>query len=386
MQNKILKNETGRSMVEMLGVLAVMGLLTIIGIAGFRVAMNKHYANQTVQRLMKRAVVVAGQANFGQTLSLREFDSNDGEYPIPNPETLEHNAESFTLTVNEVPQEVCQQIVGMEWKIAKIIPEDCSDTTMKFMFLNDLTDCSTCQPETFPCEDYGTECGKCSPVKGFADNNDECEGNENGQYCVKGKCVSCANGYFGNPISCSVCNEDSSWTASAEVYRMNCLGTMFYQPGYSNMIGCKHSDHHYQTDEVSCKACENRCFLATDNNACHWGDGRTGRIRNKDGSCSGCITGWYQRNTTCRQCNENAGYGSVVAADKHNCLRTMFYQPGYSNIIGCKHSDHHYQTDEVSCKECQNRCFLASDNNACHWGDGRTGYIRDATGNCVPAQ
>ncbi len=84
--------ESGRSMVEMLGVLAVMGLLTIIGIAGFRVAMNKHYANQTVQRLMKRAVVVAAQANFGQTLSLREFDENDGEYPIPNPDTLEHNS------------------------------------------------------------------------------------------------------------------------------------------------------------------------------------------------------------------------------------------------------------------------------------------------------
>ena len=47
--------QTGRSMVEMLGVLAVIGVLTIIGIAGFRIALNKHYANQTVNRLMKRA-------------------------------------------------------------------------------------------------------------------------------------------------------------------------------------------------------------------------------------------------------------------------------------------------------------------------------------------
>jgi len=40
------KNETGRSMVEMLGVLAIIGVLSVTGIAGFSMAMNKYKANQ----------------------------------------------------------------------------------------------------------------------------------------------------------------------------------------------------------------------------------------------------------------------------------------------------------------------------------------------------
>ena len=38
-------SQTGRSMVEMLGVLAIIGVLTIGGLMGYRYAMNKHKAN-----------------------------------------------------------------------------------------------------------------------------------------------------------------------------------------------------------------------------------------------------------------------------------------------------------------------------------------------------
>ena len=43
------KNQSGRSMVEMLGVLAVTGVLSIGGITGYNYAMNKHRANQVLQ-------------------------------------------------------------------------------------------------------------------------------------------------------------------------------------------------------------------------------------------------------------------------------------------------------------------------------------------------
>ena len=51
-------NESGRSMVEMLGVLAVMGLLTIIAIAGFKIAMNKAKANNLVADMNRLAHIV----------------------------------------------------------------------------------------------------------------------------------------------------------------------------------------------------------------------------------------------------------------------------------------------------------------------------------------
>jgi Tfp pilus assembly protein PilE len=42
------KNESGRSMVEMLGVLAIIGVLSIGGIAGYTLSMNRYRANEGV--------------------------------------------------------------------------------------------------------------------------------------------------------------------------------------------------------------------------------------------------------------------------------------------------------------------------------------------------
>ena len=71
-------SETGRSMMEMLGTLAIMGVLSIAGIAGYRYAMDKSRANETIDELNKRAVVYATQVlnneiRSGETLSNGEF-------------------------------------------------------------------------------------------------------------------------------------------------------------------------------------------------------------------------------------------------------------------------------------------------------------------------
>ena len=50
---KITKNnQFGRSMVEMLGVLAIIGVLSIGAIAGYNKAMEKHKINKTIKRLV----------------------------------------------------------------------------------------------------------------------------------------------------------------------------------------------------------------------------------------------------------------------------------------------------------------------------------------------
>ncbi len=48
MQEYKIKKENGRSMIEMLGVLAIIGVLSISAISGFRSAMDKHKANQVL--------------------------------------------------------------------------------------------------------------------------------------------------------------------------------------------------------------------------------------------------------------------------------------------------------------------------------------------------
>ncbi|MBQ8558266.1 MAG: hypothetical protein IJ440_05700 [Alphaproteobacteria bacterium] len=49
--------DSGRSMVEMLGVLAIIGVLSVGGIAGYTMAMNRYRANEVVDMANKYAVI-----------------------------------------------------------------------------------------------------------------------------------------------------------------------------------------------------------------------------------------------------------------------------------------------------------------------------------------
>ena len=46
-----MKNESGRSMIEMLGVLAIVGILSVTAISGFSKAMEKHKINKCKEEL-----------------------------------------------------------------------------------------------------------------------------------------------------------------------------------------------------------------------------------------------------------------------------------------------------------------------------------------------
>ena len=48
---KIKNNESGRSMIEMLGVLAIIGVLSVGGIAGYSKAMMKYRINKTIEQV-----------------------------------------------------------------------------------------------------------------------------------------------------------------------------------------------------------------------------------------------------------------------------------------------------------------------------------------------
>ena len=54
------QQQSGRSMVEMLGVLAIIGVLSIGGIAGYTLSMRRYRANQVLDALNKYALVAYG--------------------------------------------------------------------------------------------------------------------------------------------------------------------------------------------------------------------------------------------------------------------------------------------------------------------------------------
>ena len=68
--------ESGRSMVEMLGVLAVISVLTMGGLIGYNHAMNKYRTNLILNEINQRLVVAKQQATVGLPLNMSEFDEH----------------------------------------------------------------------------------------------------------------------------------------------------------------------------------------------------------------------------------------------------------------------------------------------------------------------
>lgn len=65
--------ENGRSMIEMLGVLAIIGVLSVGGLSGYTMAMNRHRANQITDYASRLAMEIYTQ---------QELNSGKNKLPI----------------------------------------------------------------------------------------------------------------------------------------------------------------------------------------------------------------------------------------------------------------------------------------------------------------
>ena len=222
--------EQGRSMVEMLGVLAVVGLLSVMAFAGFRIALNKHYANEILNEANKRAVIVAGQIGFNQgTPSLSEFSNNTftgGTFDssvTTNPQT-----ESFALKVSNVPEAVCEQILTMidehtmvrrlssESSMAQTI-EDCSVPEGNYLMvynddlqgqMSDIGYCDTvvdCQTACAICKNNVCT-NECEIAPTTCTSNDEC--------ASAGVCAGCVKAEGAETGTCQYACEELEYLES----------------------------------------------------------------------------------------------------------------------------------------------------------------------------
>ena len=73
-----MNNESGRSMVEMLGVLAIIGVLSIGGISGYTIAMNRYRANEIIDTGTKLCVIAmtknATTGNAGSAKATKDLN------------------------------------------------------------------------------------------------------------------------------------------------------------------------------------------------------------------------------------------------------------------------------------------------------------------------
>ena len=131
-----LKSQSGRSMVEMLGVLAIIGVLSIGGIAGYTMAMNRFRANE-ILNYASQVAVMAQTKNAGQggkaDLSDLNLEADDAQGV-----TIEANRFGHVKLTN-VPENVVTAINNIVGK------DICTGTTCEY-------DPATRESQTFVAE------------------------------------------------------------------------------------------------------------------------------------------------------------------------------------------------------------------------------------------
>ena len=106
---------SGRSMIEMLGVLAIIGVLSITALVGFTYAMNKHRANETIYDVMLRGTnVPMVDENYASKPSGHEFRFPDLPAGTYYPMTTKKDAgSSYYVEATGVTYRVCELILKM---------------------------------------------------------------------------------------------------------------------------------------------------------------------------------------------------------------------------------------------------------------------------------
>ena len=109
------ETESGRSMVEMLGVLAIIGVISIGAIAGYTYGMNRYRTNEVLDGGTKRAYTVATQLSMGLQPNLSEFkDYNTTAGGVfGDTDAIKQWDGEFGISITGVSKPVCENLIRM---------------------------------------------------------------------------------------------------------------------------------------------------------------------------------------------------------------------------------------------------------------------------------
>ena len=133
-------NHSGRSMIEMLGVLAIIGVLSVGGIAGYSKAMMKFKINKTIDqitqisqnvrtlyarqksyknisnKIIKKANVAPNEIFEGSGSDYAMTNAFGGEIKITSsPKIIEGDNKAFYIIYTSLPDEACIEIATQDW-------------------------------------------------------------------------------------------------------------------------------------------------------------------------------------------------------------------------------------------------------------------------------
>lgn len=258
------KSQLGRSMIEMLAVVAIIGILSIVTFWGYEMAMARHRANEVIKETNMLALYIEQQ--FDNELDDEEFDlaewQGDGVLKLQvagysGDLTFDQYTTAFEVKLDDVQKDVCQRIMNSGWEQPYLIyvngdargPCDQDENTMAFAFNNTLD----------------TDAPACNPRSGWNDETERCE--------------PCADGQGKQDDHCQTCPEN------------------YYQYG------------------DDCRPCPDGVETEAGSTECPCPSGSI--WNNVDGTCDICPAGTYQRENTCVECPKGAS--SSAGSTTCNC-------------------------------------------------------------------
>ena len=334
--------ESGRSMVEMLGVLAIIGVLSIGAVAGYKFALNKFRANEIIHELDLRALDLSVQITNTNNIingDLKTSFSNllVGQYPASQ-KRMQNNSDYFEIKVSDLSDQICRQILHDYTTPAVILVNEVgyqSDVTLcktddlnelRFIYKNDLTPAVTC-----------------------------------GQYAefdINSLTCSClGNTWFDDSIGGCACPSGKIWSEEQE----NCIDSLC-KTGYFESLsgGCILCDDPTATHKISttqraidvCNACPNRTYINWYGVSNCQTDCTNREFYDYQGKCYSCDAvnniGMVKSKASCEAC------GNRVIFDNENCIHKE-YCGGLDQMSGT------YFFATVEGNATQRDCTLCSD-------------------------
>lgn len=290
-------HQSGRSMTEMLGVLAVIGVLSIGSVIGYGYAMDKYRANETINELNTYALIVDGQMLNGKTIFDLSEAGNRTRLGYPVSAYLLDDPSYFEIALEQVPVGVCKQILSANWNKPLVIyandfayngnnsiceqDDEGTPASMKFQFYAALTEgilpYGTCET---PADCFGN-CVDCQ--KGLCVSL--CTGSERCATDINsGAEVCCPSDKRSGPYCCP--SAVNGWCCDEN--KENCCP--WHKPLRDKNGTCYSCDYEAGVDVTgvpeNCNACTNR---ELDGNKCVLQCPAETPVRDSNGKCRSCF-------------------------------------------------------------------------------------------------
>lgn len=311
------QTQNGRSMTEMLGVLAVIGVLSIGALFGYQYALDNYKASNTLEEITRRNVVLSTQYMRGYDLDMSEFpDTTFLNFPVTC-DIKEEDFGNYSITIENVPDGVCRQIVRSEYPALIILNDqytndldyECQEfNKLEFIFDEQSSWCEKigdngaccdnsgrCCPKSKPLMTYTGQCVSCLGERSIrlGENIDTCARCTNrevvGEYCAE----PCPSGQYQTEFgTCNTCDDKVVTfiddTSENIAIALSCPRLVFGILNGRPRVG--HCDVKNQTLDVknypeTCGKCENRDLVKDSICALEC---PVGQYRNEFGSCNTC--------------------------------------------------------------------------------------------------